>query len=146
MTDYKIVDILLVEDNRNDAELIIRSLRKHKLANNLLVIEDGAEALDFFFCQDKYADRSIDNPPRVVLLDLKLPKVNGLEIIKILKSNPKTAQIPLIMLTSSEEETDIKEAYRLGVNSYVVKPLNFEQFANALSQLGFYWLLVNKTI
>lgn len=146
MTDYKIVDILLVEDNRNDAELIIRSLRKHKLANNLLVIEDGAEALDFFFCQGKYADRSIDNPPRVVLLDLKLPKVNGLEIIKTLKKKPKTAQIPLIMLTSSEEETDIKEAYRLGVNSYVVKPLNFEQFANALSQLGFYWLLVNKTI
>lgn len=145
MNDFNVVDILLVEDNRNDAELIIRSLRKHKLANNLLVIEDGAEALDFFFCQGKYADRSIHNPPRVVLLDLKLPKINGLEIIKTLKNNLKTAQIPLIMLTSSEEETDIKEAYRLGVNSYVVKPLNFEQFANAMSQLGFYWILVNKT-
>jgi two-component system, response regulator len=145
MENYKIVDLLLIEDNQNDAELIIRALRKNQLANNLFVIDDGAEALDFFFCKGKFSDRNIEHKPRVVLLDLKLPKVNGLEIIKSLKSNPKTASIPIVILTSSQEEPDIREAYRLGANSYVVKPLDFDQFVNAMTQVGMYWMLVNKT-
>jgi two-component system, response regulator len=136
----------MVEDNPNDSELISRALRKHKLANSLTIIDDGAEAVDFLFCKGKYSDRSFLNSPRVVLLDLKLPKVSGLEIIKMLKEDPRTSSIPVVVLTSSQEEPDIKEAYRLGVNSYVVKPLEFEKFADAMSQIGLYWLLVNKTI
>jgi len=146
MSDYKIIDLLMIEDNQHDAELIIRELRRQNLANNLYLIDNGPEALDFFFCKGKYAERSMDYPPRVVLLDLKLPKVNGLEIMKALKTNPKTASIPVVVLTSSQEEPDIKEAYRLGANSYVVKPLDFDQFASAMSQIGLYWLLVNKTL
>lgn len=140
------VDVLLVEDDQHDVELIVRSLRKHNMVNNLFVITDGADALDFFFCRGKFSDRQMDNPPRVVLLDLKLPKISGLEIIQSLKSHPKTASIPVVVLTSSQEGPDIKEAYRLGVNSYVVKPLDFDQFSSAMSQLGLYWLLVNKTL
>lgn len=144
MEDYKLVDILLVEDNEDDAELIVRALRKNTMVTKIFVISNGAEALDFFFCRGIYSDRSMDNPPRVVLLDLKLPKVNGLEIVKKLKEDPRTASIPIVVLTSSHEEPDIRTAYRLGVNSYIVKPLEFNQFIDALSHVGLYWMLLNK--
>lgn len=146
MENYNVVDILIIEDNPLDAELTIRALKKHKLANNIHVIEDGAEALDFFFCRGKYALKNETTKPRVVLLDLKLPKISGLEVLKIIKTNPKTSSIPVVAITSSQEEPDIKEAYKLGVNSYVVKPVDFEQFLGAMGNLGMYWLLVNKTI
>jgi CheY-like chemotaxis protein len=146
MNNFEIVDILIVEDNAQDAELTIRALQKNNLVNNLFVVEDGAEAIDFLFCEGKYASRNCQNVPKVVLLDLKLPKLSGLEVLKILKNDPRTALIPVVAVTSSQEEPDIKEAYQLGVNSYVVKPMDFGQFSAAVSQLGMYWLLVNKTL
>ncbi len=146
MEDYLAVEILLVEDNPQDAELTIRALRKNNLANNVLVAEDGEEALNFFFCRNKYSKRSFDNPPRVVLLDLKLPKVSGLEVLKTVKSDERTKNIPIVVVTSSREEPDMKEAYSLGVNSYVVKPVDFDQFVKAMSSLGLYWLLVNEPL
>ena len=138
------VDILLVEDNPQDAELTIRALRKHNLANQLIAVEDGAEALDFIFCRGKYGDREIGHTPRVVLLDLKLPKVNGLEVLRALKQDERTRTIPVVVVTSSREDPDIKTAYALGANSYVVKPVDFDAFADAVSSLGLYWLLVNQ--
>ncbi|HKK42701.1 MAG TPA: response regulator [Bacteroidales bacterium] len=146
MEDYLAIEILIVEDNPRDAELTIRALKKNNLANNVLVAEDGEEALDFFFCRRKFSKRSFDNPPRVVLLDLKLPKVSGLEVLKAVKSDKRTRNIPVVVVTSSKEEPDMQEAYSLGVNSYVVKPVNFEQFVRAMSSLGFYWLLVNEAL
>jgi two-component system response regulator len=145
MEQYEIIDILLIEDNPHDAELTTRALKKHNLANNLLILEDGAEALDFILCQGRYKDRSRGNNPKVILLDLKLPKISGLEVLKIIKNNERTSSIPIVILTSSQEEPDIKEAYKLGVNSYVVKPMDFNQFITAVSNLGLYWLLVNKS-
>jgi two-component system response regulator len=138
------VDILLVEDNPQDAELTIRALRKHNLANQLIAVEDGAEALEFIFCRGKYGDREIGHTPRVVLLDLKLPKVDGLEVLRALKQDERTRTIPVVVLTSSREDPDIKKAYALGANSYVVKPVDFDAFAEAVSNLGLYWLLVNQ--
>ena len=138
------VDILLVEDNPQDAELTTRALKKNNLANNLFTVEDGAEALDFLFCRGKYRDRSLSSPPKVVLLDLKLPKVNGLEVLRELRNNDATRAIPVVIVTSSREDPDIKAAYALGANSYVVKPVDFDAFAQAVSQLGMYWLLVNQ--
>src|SRR5512133_2596260 len=117
MTDINAVEILIVEDDPRDAELTLRALKKNNLANNVCVAEDGAEALDFFFCRGKYKDRSFQNPPKVVLLDLKLPKVSGLEVLKIIKSDIRTKHIPVVVVTSSREEPDMKEAYELGVNS-----------------------------
>jgi two-component system response regulator len=140
----EIVDILLVEDNPQDAELTIRALRKSNLANQLIAVEDGAEALDFIFCRGKYGDREIGHTPRVVLLDLKLPKVNGLEVLRALKQDERTRTIPVVVVTSSREDPDIKTAYALGANSYVVKPVDFDAFAEAVSSLGLYWLLVNQ--
>ena len=140
------VEILLVEDNPRDAELTLRALRKNNLANSVFIAEDGEEALDFFFCQGKFAGRSFDNPPKVVLLDLKLPKLSGLELLRIVKNDNRTKQIPIVIVTSSREEPDIREAYELGVNSYVVKPVDFDQFINAMSSLGLYWLLVNEAL
>jgi two-component system, response regulator len=140
----KAVDILLVEDNPHDAELTIRALRKHNLANQLIAVEDGAEALDFIFCRGTYGQREFGNPPRVVLLDLKLPKVNGLEVLRALKQDEKTRAIPVVVVTSSREDPDIKTAYALGANSYVVKPVEFDAFAEAVANLGLYWLLVNQ--
>jgi two-component system response regulator len=134
----------LVEDNPQDAELTIRALRKHNLANQLIAVEDGAEALDFIFCRGKYGDREIGHTPRVVLLDLKLPKVNGLEVLRALKQDERTRTIPVVIVTSSREDPDIKTAYELGANSYVVKPVDFDAFAEAVSSLGLYWLLVNQ--
>jgi len=140
------LDILLVEDNPQDAELIQRALRKNNLANRLFVIEDGAEALDFIFCQRNYADREMSDSPKVILLDVKLPKLNGLEVLREIKANPVTRRIPVVMLTSSREDPDIQKAYQLGANSYVVKPVEFDAFVDTMSRLGFYWLLVNQAI
>lgn len=143
MTNQK-VEILLVEDNPSDLELALHALRKNKVTNLIEVARDGAEALDFIFCEGKYASRRIDNAPRVILLDLKLPKVDGLEVLERIKGDPRTRSIPVVIMTSSREERDIIESYRLGVNSYIVKPVDFEQFINAVQQLGLYWLLLNQ--
>jgi two-component system, response regulator len=145
MEDLNAVEILIVEDNPQDAELTIRALRKNKLANKIHIAEDGAEALDFIFCDGKYSNRNFENPPKVIFLDLKLPKVNGLEVLQKIKLNPLTKSLPVVMITSSREDPDIKKAYELGVNSYVVKPVNFDEFLNAMSHTGLYWLLVNET-
>lgn len=144
MENLNAVEILIVEDNPQDAELTIRAMRKNNLANNLYVVEDGEEALDFIFCKGKYANRSFAQPPKVIFLDLKLPKISGLEVLQEIKSNPLTKSMPVVMVTSSREDPDIRKAYELGVNSYVVKPVNFEDFLRAMSQIGLYWLLVNE--
>jgi len=144
MENFNAVEILLVEDNPQDAELMIRALRKQKLANQIHVAEDGEEALDYLFCKGKFSDRDFSQPPKVIFLDLKLPKVSGLEVLRELKSNPITQTLPVVVVTSSRENPDIKKAYELGVNSYVVKPVNFDDFLKAMSQIGLYWLLVNE--
>jgi CheY-like chemotaxis protein len=137
------VEILLIEDNPHEAQLIIRCLQKYNLANRLLHIDDGEEAVNFIFALDKYSTRRIEHHPKLVLLDLKLPKVDGLEILKQIKSDERTKTIPVIVLTSSREEQDILDSYRLGVNSYIVKPVNFESFSKAVADLGLYWMLLN---
>ena len=142
-TTYEHVEILLVEDNPTDAELTTRALRRKNLANNLVWVKDGAEALEFLFCTGRYENRS-NFAPKLVLLDLKLPKVDGIEVLRTVKSNAKTRHIPIIMLTSSHEERDIVESYQLGVNSYIVKPVDFDNFLEMVSQVGLYWSLVNK--
>ena len=144
MENTNAVDILLVEDNPNDAELTIRAMKKFNLAYSLYVVEDGAEALDFIFCRNAYAGRDCSKPPKVILLDLKLPKVSGMEVLKAIKSDEKTRAIPVVVVTSSHEDHDIKTAYDLGANSYVVKPMDFNAFLDAVSKMGLYWLLVNQ--
>jgi two-component system, response regulator len=139
------VEVLLVEDSPHDAELTMRALRKHHLANKLFHVKDGAEAIDFVFSQGAYKDRKVGNGPKVVLLDLKLPKVDGIEVLRRMKSDHRTKVIPVVVMTSSREDRDLNECYQLGVNGYVVKPVEFEDFALAVSQLGLYWLLVNET-
>jgi two-component system, response regulator len=138
------VDILLVEDNPNDAELTLHAFRKHKLTNRIHLVRDGAEALEFIFGTGAYADRDLSEQPKLVLLDLKLPKVDGLEVLRRIKGDPTTRAIPVVMLTSSREDRDVIEGYRLGVNSYIVKPVDFDQFTDAVRELGMYWLLLNK--
>ncbi len=138
------ISIVLVEDNPTDAELTIRALRRGRIGNNIQLLEDGAEALDFLFCRGEYAHRSMTNQPKVILLDLKLPRVSGLEVLRQLKSDPRTQMIPVVVLTSSAEDQDMIESYQLGVNSYIVKPVDFEQFNQAVQQLGFYWILFNQ--
>lgn len=138
------MDILLVEDNPQDLELALRALQKAKIRNRIQVARDGAEALDFIFCEGNHHDRKIEDTPKVILLDLKLPKVDGLEVLKRLKGDERTRSIPVVILTSSREQKDIVESYQLGVNSYIVKPVNFEGFANAVRDLGLYWLLLNQ--
>jgi two-component system, response regulator len=138
------VELLLVEDNPNDVELTLHALRKHRLANSISVVRDGAEALDFLFCAGEYAGRAPDQQPKVILLDLKLPKLSGLEVLRRIREEPRTRTIPVVVLTSSNEDQDITEAYRLGVNSYIVKPVDFEQFMKAAQELGLYWLLLNQ--
>ncbi|MEJ6480831.1 response regulator [Nostoc punctiforme UO1] len=138
------LSIVLVEDNATDAELTIRALRRGRIGNNIQLLEDGAEALDFFFCRGEYAHRSMTNQPKVILLDLKLPRISGLEVLRQLKSDPRTRMIPVVVLTSSAEDQDMIESYQLGVNSYIVKPVDFEQFNQAVQQLSFYWLLFNR--
>jgi len=137
-------EIVIVEDNPNDAELMIRSLKKNNLANNLILLEDGEEAMNFFFRQGKFEGIEMSEIPKVIFLDLKLPKVNGLEILKNLKTNATTRKIPVIIVTSSKEDPDIQAAYDLGANSYVVKPVDFDIFKETISQLGLYWLVVNE--
>src|SRR6056297_1946724 len=137
-------EILIVEDNPEDAELMLRSLKKMNLANQVIHLEDGAEALDFILTQGIYAQRKNIIAPRVVLLDLKLPKVHGLEVLKEIKSNPETKNIPVVIITSSREERGIKQAYDLGANSYIVKPIDFKEFMTTLSHIGFYWMVVNE--
>jgi two-component system response regulator len=144
MNHPDVIDILLVEDNPRDAELTVRALKKRNLANRLFVIEDGAEALDFIFTRGKFAQREALQHPKVVLLDLKLPKVNGLEVLRALKADEQMRRIPVVMVTSSQQDPDIQTAYELGANSYVVKPVEFDAFQEVMSQLGFYWLLVNQ--
>jgi CheY-like chemotaxis protein len=136
--------LLLVEDNRSDAMLTIRALKKHHLANSLIHLIDGAQALDFLFCKGEYADRNMDEKPKVIFLDIKMPKVSGLEVLRIIKSDERTRTIPVVMMTSSNEERDIIESHHLGVNSYVVKPVGFENFSKTISDLGLYWLVVNN--
>ncbi|MDM9582277.1 MULTISPECIES: response regulator [unclassified Nostoc] len=138
------ISIVLVEDNPTDAELTIRALRRGRIGNNIQLLQDGAEALDFLFCRGEYAHRSMTNQPKVILLDLKLPRVSGLEVLRQLKSDPRTQMIPVVVLTSSAEDQDMIESYQLGVNSYIVKPVDFEQFNQAVQQLGFYWILFNQ--
>jgi two-component system response regulator len=137
------VEILLIEDNKHEAQLVIRSLKKSNLANKLLHIDDGADALDFIFAKEKYIERRIEDHPKLILLDLKLPKVDGLEILKRIKSDERTKAIPVIVLTSSREEGDILNSYKLGVNSYIVKPVNFDSFSKAVVELGLYWMVMN---
>lgn len=142
--NIKAVDILLVEANETDAELCIRALKKHNLANNLVWVKDGAEALEFVFRTGAYAGTPNQLTPKVILLDLRLPKVDGIEVLRRLKSDEKTRQIPVAVLTSSKEDRDLKECYRLGVNSYIAKPVEFQQFADTIAKLGLYWLVINR--
>ncbi len=144
MEHASVVDILLVEDSPYDAEMVTRAIRKQNIVNPLSVVEDGAAALDFIFCRGVYADRDFSRPPKVILLDLKLPKVNGLEVLKALKADEHTRAIPVVIVSSSQEDPDIKIAYALGANSYVVKPVSADAFIDAMSKLGLYWLLVNQ--
>ncbi|MGE0824764.1 MAG: response regulator [Candidatus Binatia bacterium] len=138
------VEILLVEDNPDDADLALRALRKVQVMHRIEHVTDGAQALDFLFCTGEYTARSRDHRPKVILLDLKLPKVDGLEVLQRIKADAATRTIPVVMLTSSREERDLVESYQLGVNSYIVKPVDFEQFMEAVRQLGFYWLTMNQ--
>lgn len=140
----EIVDILIVEDNPDDAEMAIRAFKKNNLTNRIIVLEDGEEALNFIFRKGPYANKPLVSP-KIILLDLKLPKIDGLEVLKQVKQDPKTRMIPVIMLTSSKEESDIIESYKLGVNSYIVKPVEFDKFVSAVRDLGLYWLLLNQT-
>ncbi len=144
MSSNHAVEILLVEDSPQDLELTLRALRKANLANRIHVARDGAEALEFMFCEGAYAARTIEDTPKVILLDLKLPKVDGLEVLRRLKGEPRTKATPVVVLTSSKEQRDLVESYHLGVNSYIVKPVNFEQFTQAVLELGMYWLLLNQ--
>jgi two-component system response regulator len=138
------IEILLVEDNPNDVRLTLHALRNYNLTNNIHVIRDGAEALDFIFCTGAYAQRNMAQPPKVILLDLKLPLVTGLEVLQQIKADERTCLIPVVVLTSSREERDIVDSYRLGVNSYITKPVDFEQFTEAVRALGMYWVLINQ--
>jgi CheY-like chemotaxis protein len=138
------IEILLVEDNPDDVELTLHTLGKEKLANKIHVARDGEEALEFLFCTGQHAGRSFEHPPRLVLLDLKLPKVDGMEVLKQLKDDPRTRSIPVVILTSSKEERDLIKGYGLGANSYIQKPVDFEQFRQTIKSVGLYWLVVNQ--
>jgi two-component system response regulator len=140
----KEVELLLVEDDPNDVELTLIALRKQKLGNKIHVVRDGEEALDFLFARGAYDHRTLNGPPKVVLLDLKLPKVSGLEVLQAIKTDPRTRPVPVVVMTSSREQRDMVEGYRLGVNSYIQKPIDFEQFQTIIRDLGYYWLVVNQ--
>lgn len=142
----EMVDILLVEDNPLDAELTMRALRKNNVTNPIHHVEDGAEAIDFLFCKGAYSERHFGLMPRVVFLDLKLPKISGLEVLRMIKQDERTKHIPVVLVTSSREASDIKTAYSLGANSFVVKPVEFDEFVEALKNVGNYWLQINEPI
>ena len=144
MTSLDDVEILLVEDNPNDVELTLRALQKQNLSTKVFVVKDGAEALDFMFATGAYSQRKVEKRPRVVLLDLKLPKVDGIEVLRRIKTDSRTNRIPVVMLTSSQEERDVLDSYNLGVNSHIVKPVDFSNFVHAVSELGIYWGILNK--
>ena len=137
-------EILLVEDSQDDLDMTLRALRKANMANHIEVARDGVEALDFIFCEGAHTARKIENMPKLILLDLKLPKVSGMEVLRRIKGDPRTKMIPVVMLTSSKEQKDVIESYGLGTNSYIVKPVDFESFAEAVQKLGMYWLLLNQ--
>src|SRR3984957_1004198 len=139
MNETNEIEILLVEDNQDDLDMALRSLRKANLTNRIQAVRDGAEALEFIFCQGASPGRKFENPPKVILLDLKLPKIDGIEVLRRIKSDPRTKLIPVVVLTSSQESQDLDAAYKLGVNSYIVKPVDFEHFAEVAVKLGFYW-------
>jgi CheY-like chemotaxis protein len=138
------IEILLVEDNPDDVELAVHALRREQLVNDITVARDGEEALDFIFCRGPYAHRSFQSPPQLILLDLKLPKVEGLEVLRVVKSDPRSKAIPVVVMTSSSEERDLVDSYRLGVNAYVQKPVDFDQFRNVVKELGLFWLVINQ--
>jgi two-component system, response regulator len=144
MSNKHVVEILLVEDNPSDRQLALYALRKANLANHIEEARDGEEALDFIFCRGHYSDRSPSEPPRLILLDLKLPKIDGIEVLAAIKNNPATRMIPVVVMTSSKQEQDLVASYKLGVNSYIQKPVDFEQFRETIRQVGFYWLVVNQ--
>jgi two-component system, response regulator len=144
MESYEQVEILLVEDKATDAELTLRALKRHNLANRVLWVKDGQEALDYVFSTGAYAERSPVGDPKLILLDIKLPKISGVDVLKRLKSDQRTKSIPVTMLTSSAEERDVLESYKLGVNSYIVKPVDFNKFVETVSEVGMYWMVVNR--
>lgn|ERR1700687_3660368 len=144
MQEPEVVEILLVEDNPNDVELTLHALKANNVANDIKVLRDGAEALDFIMCRGPFADRDINRGPKLILLDLKLPKVDGIEVLRQAKSDPRTKMIPIVVLTSSKQERDIVESYELGVNSYMLKPVDFAQFTESVRSLGLYWLVYNQ--
>jgi CheY-like chemotaxis protein len=144
MNELNPADLMLIEDNPEDLELALLALREANPLSRIHVARDGAEALEFIFCEGAYADRQITDTPRVILLDLKLPKIDGLEVLKRIKGDPRTQKIPVVVLTSSKEQRDVVESYELGVNSYIVKPVNFERFTEAVRELGLYWQLLNQ--
>jgi len=144
MTENNAVEILIVEDTPQDLELTMRALRKANVTNRIQVAHDGAEAIEFIFGEGVHAGRKIEDAPKVILLDLKLPKIDGIEVLRRIKGDPRTKTIPVVVLTSSREQKDVVESYRLGVNSYIVKPVNFERFVSAVQELGMYWLLLNQ--
>jgi len=139
------VEILLVEDSQDDLDMTLRALSKANLANHIQVARDGVEALEFIFCEGAHAGRKFENRPKVILLDLKLPRVDGLEVLKRIKGDPRTKIIPVVVMTSSQEQKDLIQSYHLGVNGYIVKPVNFDSFAEAVQLLGMYWLLLNQS-
>jgi two-component system, response regulator len=143
MNDFNAVEILLVEDNPHDAELTIRALKKKHLANKVFHVEDGVQALDFLFARGRFTDRNMEDSPKVILLDLKLPRINGLEVLRAIKEDERTRSIPVVIVTSSAEDPDVNTAYQLGANSYVIKPVEFDAFIEAMSKVGIYWLMVN---
>ena len=147
--DFNEAEILIIEDNPSDVELTLRAFKRHNFVNNIFVVRDGEEALEFIFCtgrySDRYPDHSVSNPLKVILLDLNLPKVSGLEVLQKIKANEDTKNIPVVIVTSSQDDANLKESYKLGANSYVVKPVEFESFVRAVGELGLYWILLNKT-
>ena len=141
-TDF--IEILLVEDSADDAELAVRALKESAISNEIHVVVDGAQALDFLFCEGAYVHRNIQEPPKVVLLDVKLPKIDGLEVLARLRADPRTRLLPVVLLTSSQEQADIIEGYKLGANAYIVKPIDFQQFTSAIQQIGYFWAVLNQ--